>query len=163
MTKKRIEEECMELLLDNDLTLTTAESCTGGMVASRIVNVPNASWVLMQGLVTYSNEAKERYLGVSHETLKKFGPVSEETAREMALGAVRVAGTDVGIATTGLAGPGGGTRKKPVGLVYVACCIREKVRIKKLKLSGSREEIRTKATEEALTLLYETLTENMEN
>ena len=120
MGTKTIEEKCVELLLERKLTLTTAESCTGGMVASRIVDVPGASGTLMQGIVTYSNEAKEKYLGVKHETLKEFGAVSSETAEEMALGAVWVAGADVGIATTGIAGPGGGTPEKPVGLVYIA-------------------------------------------
>ena len=159
MGTKTIEEKCVELLLERKLTLTTAESCTGGMVASRIVDVPGSSGTLMQGIVTYSNEAKEKYLGVKHETLKEFGAVSSETAEEMALGAVWVAGADVGIATTGIAGPGGGTPEKPVGLVYIACCIKTCVRVKKLNLSGSRKEIRSKAADEVLTLLCEMLSE----
>ena len=159
MSEKTIEEKCVEMLLKKHYTLTTSESCTGGMVVSRIVDVAGASGTLMQGLVTYSNEAKERYLGVKHETLEQFGAVSSETAEEMALGCVWTAGSDVGIATTGIAGPGGGTPEKPVGLVYIACCIKTSVRVKKLNLSGSRKEIRSKAATEVLTLLSEMLSE----
>ncbi|MCR5295503.1 MAG: CinA family protein [Lachnospiraceae bacterium] len=157
MDKKTIEEKCVELLLAKGLTLTTSESCTGGLVASRIVDVAGASGTLMQGFVTYSNEAKETYLGVKHETLEEFGAVSSETAEEMALGCVFKAGTDVGIATTGIAGPGGGSPQKPVGLVYIACCIKPEVKVRELRLSGSRREIRNQAANAVLELLFEML------
>ena len=165
-----LEETAVRLLLEKHLTLTTAESCTGGMCASRIVNVSGASGTLMQGIVTYSNEAKEKYLHVKHETLLQHGAVSHETAYEMARGCVDVCGTDCGIATTGIAGPGGGTpekpvglvyiacafRDRPVGLVYIACAFRDRTVVKKLNLKGDRSEIRTQAADCALRLLIET-------
>ena len=159
-----LEETAVRLLLEKHLTLTTAESCTGGMCASRIVNVSGASGTLMQGIVTYSNEAKEKYLHVKHETLLQHGAVSHETAYEMARGCVDVCGTDCGIATTGdcgiattgIAGPGGGTPEKPVGLVYIACAFRDRTVVKKLNLKGDRSEIRTQAADCALRLLIET-------
>ena len=154
------EERLLALLLSKNLTVTTAESCTGGLIASRIVNVPGSSGALMQGLVTYSNEAKVRYLGVKEETLRAHGAVSEETACEMAYLGAKTAGTDVCIASTGIAGPGGATPGKPVGLVYIAAALGEKCLVRKLQLSGSRREVREAAAEEALQLairLLETL------
>ena len=133
-----LEETAVRLLLEKHLTLTTAESCTGGMCASRIVNVSGASGTLMQGIVTYSNEAKEKYLHVKHETLLQHGAVSHETAYEMARGCVDVCGTDCGIATTG------------------ACAFRDRTVVKKLNLKGDRSEIRTQAADCALRLLIET-------
>ncbi len=151
------EERLLALLLSKKMTVTTAESCTGGLIASRIVNVPGSSAALMQGLVTYSNEAKMRYLGVREETLRAHGAVSEETAFEMASLGAKNAGTDVCIASTGIAGPGGATPGKPVGLVYIAAAVGEKCTVKKLQLSGSRREIREQAAEEALLLAIELL------
>lgn len=152
MEEKNLEERLLALLLERKGTLTTAESCTGGMIASRIVDVPGASAVLMQGLVTYSNEAKMRYLGVLPETLRDHGAVSAETALEMAAFGARTAGTTMCIASTGIAGPGGGTPQKPVGLVYIAASLDGKCTVKKLQLKGTRQEIRQQATEEALSL-----------
>lgn len=154
------EEETLEmavvrLLMEKKLTLTTVESCTGGAISARIVNVPGASDVLMQGFVTYSNEAKHSLVGVSNETLKEFGAVSEETAREMAEGAVRTTGTDVAISVTGIAGPGGGTKQKPVGLVYIGCDCKGKTKVKELHLTGNRTKIREQSVAQALTLLRE--------
>ena len=108
------------LLLAQGLTLATAESCTGGLVAHRITNVPGSSGYYLGGFVTYSNEAKEALLGVRHETLLAHGAVSEETAREMARGARQRLEADVAVSTTGIAGPTGSTPEKPVGLVYIA-------------------------------------------
>jgi len=115
-----LEERIGQLLLAQGLTLATAESCTGGLVAHRITNVSGSSAYFSGGFVTYSNEAKERFLGVRHETLLVHGAVSEETAREMAWGARQQMGVDVAVAVTGIAGPTGGTPEKPVGLVYIA-------------------------------------------
>jgi nicotinamide-nucleotide amidase len=115
-----IEQEIGALLVDQGLTLTTAESCTGGLVAHRITNVSGSSAYFLGGLVTYSNEAKESLVQVRHETLLAHGAVSEETAREMARGACQRMGADVGVAITGIAGPTGDTPDKPVGLVYIA-------------------------------------------
>ena len=115
-----IEVEVGALLRDRGLTLATAESSTGGLVAHRITSVSGSSAYYLGGFVTYANEAKEALLGVKRETLIAHGAVSEETAREMARGARERLGADLGIATTGVAGPTGGTPEKPVGLVYVA-------------------------------------------
>ncbi|HUM82497.1 MAG TPA: competence/damage-inducible protein A [Lachnospiraceae bacterium] len=153
--EETLEESCVRLLKERVLTLTTAESCTGGMVASRIVGVAGASDVFLQGLVTYSNEAKKKYLGVNSETLEAHGAVSPETAFEMASHGCKNSGTDVCLATTGIAGPGGGTPEKPVGLVYIACCIGGRTAVKKLNLSGSREKIRTQSAQHALILLHD--------
>ena len=154
-----LEETAVRLLLEKHLTLTTAESCTGGMCASRIVNVSGASGTLMQGIVTYSNEAKEKYLHVKHETLLQHGAVSYETAYEMARGCVDVCGTDCGIATTGIAGPGGGTPEKPVGLVYISCALSGRIEVRELHLNGNRTEIRKAAVREVLSLLSDMLSE----
>lgn len=113
------EEEIGALLVTRGLTLVTAESCTGGLVAHRITDVPGSSAYFLGGFVAYANEAKEEILGVRHETLLAHGAVSEETALEMARGARLRLGADLGISTTGIAGPAGGTPDKPVGLVYV--------------------------------------------
>lgn len=115
-----LEELVVKELKENGMTLATAESCTGGWLAKRITDVAGSSEVFETGCVTYANKTKEKLLGVSHETLEKFGAVSEETAREMAEGAVRLAGSNLGIGITGIAGPDGGTDEKPVGLIYIA-------------------------------------------
>lgn len=145
-----LEEVIAELLLSKNLTISTAESCTGGLIASRLVDYPGVSSVFLEGAVTYSNEAKIDRLKVKKETLENFGAVSEETAREMAEGIAKTAGTDIGLSTTGIAGPGGGTPEKPVGLVYVGLCINGNVQVKKLELSGNREMIRRRTTIAAL-------------
>lgn len=151
-----IEERVVGRMTELGLTLTTVESCTGGMAASRIVNVSGASEVLMQGIVTYSNEAKTRWAGVREETLRAHGAVSPETAREMAEGGVRCGRTDLALATTGIAGPGGGTPEKPVGLVYIAVSDGTRTEVRKLNLAGDRLAVRTQAAEAVLALLYET-------
>ncbi|MFC2030221.1 CinA family protein [Chloroflexota bacterium] len=115
-----IEQQVGELMERQGLTLATAESSTGGLVANRITNAPGSSAYYLGGFVAYANEAKEALLGVRRETLVSFGAVSEQTAREMARGARRSIGADVAISVTGIAGPGGGTSVKPVGLAYVA-------------------------------------------
>ena len=115
-----LENEVGRLLAERGLTLATAESCTGGLVAHRITNVPGSSEYYLGGFVAYAYEAKEMFLGVRHETLVAHGAVSVETAREMAKGVRERLGADLGLSVTGIAGPGGGTPEKPVGLVYVA-------------------------------------------
>ena len=117
------------------------------------MNVAGASDVLNEGYVTYSNEAKQRLVHVKAETLERFGAVSEETAREMAAGAAKAAGSDVAISATGIAGPGGGTKEKPVGLVYIGCCVGEEIRVKECRFSGTRLENRLQTVETAC-LLY---------
>ncbi len=111
------EELLVNRLIEKNWHISCAESCTGGLIASRIVNVANASCVLDVSFVTYANEAKVRYLGVSEATIANYGVVSEEVVREMAAGVAKETGSEVGIAVSGIAGPGGGTEKKPVGMV----------------------------------------------
>lgn len=140
-------QSVIDALKEKNLTLSTAESCTGGMIGELITSVSGASEVYGFGFITYANEAKEQILGVKHETLEKFGAVSEETAREMALGAKRVSGSDISVSVTGIAGPGGGTKEKPVGLVYTAICCNDKVEVTKLLLKGDRECVRKQTCE----------------
>ena len=134
--------EVIELLKAKNKTLSTAESCTGGMIGAAITSVPGASEVYGFGFITYANEAKEKILGVKHETLAAHGAVSPETAEEMAAGALRVSGADIAVAVTGIAGPGGGTPEKPVGLVYMGLATEKYVRAIRLNLSGSRDQVR---------------------
>ncbi|CEP80164.1 competence/damage-inducible protein A [Paraclostridium sordellii] len=148
-----LEETVAKLLVEKNLTIAVSESCTGGMVSSMLIDYPGISQVFMEGCVTYSNEAKMSRLGVKKETLDSFGAVSTETAIEMAKGVAMNLKTNVGISTTGIAGPGGGTTEKPVGLVYIGLYINGKIKVKKLNLAGSREKIRVKATKEALNFL----------
>lgn len=131
------------LLLENNITIATAESCTGGLISEMLTDVPGISKVFMGGAVTYSNEAKMEYLGVKEQTLKSHGAVSRETAAEMAEGIRKRLKTDIGISVTGIAGPGGGTDEKPVGLVYVGLSGDGGTITKELRLSGNRKKIRT--------------------
>jgi len=139
-----------EMLVSKKLTISTAESCTGGMVSGALINYPGISSVFMEGVVTYSNEAKINRLGVKRETLDKYGAVSSEVAAEMAQGIAKTAGTIIGISTTGIAGPGGGSTEKPVGLVYAGLYMNGKVKTKMLKLSGNRQKVRENATKQLL-------------
>ena len=148
-----LEEVVAEMLVRNNLTIATAESCTGGMIASSLINYSGVSSSFLEGAVTYSNDAKIRRLGVNKSTLENYGAVSSETAEEMVSGITKTSGADIGIATTGIAGPNGGTEEKPVGLVYVGLSIKGEIIIKKLNLSGNRQKIRERATKTALDLL----------
>ena len=143
----------VEMLAAQKETVSVAESLTGGMLASRLVDVPGASAVLGESYVTYANEAKERLLGVSGETLRTLGAVSEQCAREMAEGCLRASGADWALATTGIAGPDGGTPEKPVGTVYIACAGRRGAVVRALKLRGDRTRVRTMTCLYALDLL----------
>jgi len=155
-----LEEKIIKELQKLNYSITTAESCTGGLLAGRLLNVSGASAVYNEGHITYSNEAKERLLGVSHETLETFGAVSSQTAKEMALGAAKAANANVGLSTTGIAGPGGGTPEKPVGLVYVGCAINGSVEVKECHFDGDREANRKSSVEEALQLLWKNLSKS---
>lgn len=139
-------ENIIKKFSENKITVASCESCTGGLVASAFVDVPGSSDVFLEGAVTYSNEAKVR-LGVSEDTLQEFGAVSEEVALQMAKAIKKRAGASVGISTTGIAGPGGGTDKKPVGLVYTAIVTGNGENVYKLNLTGSRTEVRNKTVE----------------
>lgn len=149
-----IEDVFGAYLVENDIKTATAESCTGGLLAGRIINYPGISKVFGEGYITYSNEAKVKNLGVSEKTLAEFGAVSKETAMEMAQGAALKSGADLGISTTGIAGPAGGTPDKIVGLVYVGLYYNGIVKYKELKLSGNRQKVRSRAVNEALSFAY---------
>jgi len=148
-----LEEAIVEILKERGFTLTTAESCTAGKLAGRIMNVAGASEVYNEGYITYANSAKEKLLGVQHRTLETYGAVSEQTAAEMAIGAAKEARANVALSVTGIAGPGGGTPEKPVGLVYIGCYVNGNVTVKKCLFTGNREKNRDSAVVQALTLL----------
>ena len=137
-----LEEKVVSMLKERKYKVSTAESLTGGMIAGTIVNVSGASSIFDEGYITYANEAKEKLLGVKKETLQNFGAVSEQTAYEMAKGVCKASGAEVGIAVTGIAGPDGGTKEKPVGLVFIACCVNGVVTVKKCNFKGNRQKIR---------------------
>lgn len=141
-----LEEVVSKMIIKKKMTLSVAESCTGGMVSSTFINYPGISSIFYEGVVTYSNEAKIDRLGVKKESLDKYGAVSEVVAKEMAQGLK----TDIGISTTGIAGPGGGTLEKEVGLVYIGICINDNTTVKKYNFKGSRDEIRLSATKNAI-------------
>lgn len=155
-----LEMAVYELLKSQNLTVTTAESCTGGLLAGRLINVPGISIYLKEGYVTYSNEAKEKLLGVPAEILRQYGAVSPQTAEAMAEGGAKAAGADICIAVTGIAGPDGGTEDKPVGLVYMSCYCRGKLYTEKNQYSGSRSKIREYSVASALTLLRRAILEH---
>lgn len=140
---------------DRGLTLVTAESCTGGLIAATLTDVPGSSDVVDRGFVTYSNAAKNKVLGVPAAMLKKHGAVSEEVARAMAEGAMKRAGSDLAVSVTGIAGPGGGSPEKPVGLVHFAAARKGRPTLHKRVEFGDRgrQEIRRMSIAEALTLV----------
>jgi nicotinamide-nucleotide amidase len=151
---KTLPEVVGELLRQKKMTLATAESCTGGLVGKLITDVPGSSDYYRGGWVAYSNELKNRELGVPEERLKKYGAVSEPVAGAMAQGAVRKSGADAAIAITGIAGPDGGTEQKPVGLVYIAVQIGKNLEVREFRFAPlSREMIRQRAALSALNLL----------
>jgi nicotinamide-nucleotide amidase len=152
-------ELVLRLLRERGLTLATAESCTGGLVGGRLTDVPGSSDVYVGGVVAYSNDVKERGLGVPHETLEEHGAVSPETALAMARGAREVLAADVAVSVTGIAGPDGGTDEKPVGLVHLAAVGPSGERSARLDFPGDRETIRMRAVTSALHLVRRLLTE----
>lgn len=180
--EENLEDVVVNLLVKHKLTIATAESCTGGLLTGRLVNVPGASEVLGEGFITYSNEAKEKYLNVSHKTLENYGAVSRETAAEMAQGACKnisdneinsdVCAGDTGInnsysrkaslAITGIAGPGGGSEEKPVGTVYIGCMVNGHVRVNKYQFKGNRQKVREYAVINGLDLLRTSIIEEFE-
>lgn len=161
--KVALEEEVVELLVKNGFTITTAESCTGGLISAKLVNVSGVSDVLKMCVVTYSEEAKRKLLGVRAETLEKHGVVSSETAYEMAQGALKYADADVALSVTGIAGPEGGTEEKPVGLVFIACNVRGKIAVEKHLFQGNRLTVRESSAMAALALAKKCLADYFEN
>ncbi len=154
-----LEQSLVELLVNNQLTVSTVESCTGGLLAGRLINVSGVSEVFKMGHITYSNKAKRKIIGVKRSTLEKYGAVSEQVARQMAKGCCMLAKSDVAVSVTGIAGPEGGTEQKPVGLVYIGCCIKGKTRTKKYQFTGNRRKIRESAVAAALVLMRECILE----
>jgi nicotinamide-nucleotide amidase len=148
-----LEEVVVKLLIEKGITIAVAESCTGGMISARIVNVPGVSKVFKEGIIAYSNESKIKRLNISEETLKKYGAVSKECALEMARNVALISGADIGLSSTGIAGPEGGTSDKPVGLVYLGLYMNGVENYKELKLSGDRNRIRLYTTINALDFL----------
>lgn len=162
------EEETLEmavvhLLEKYELTVTTAESCTGGLLAGRLVNVPGVSEVFREGFITYSNKSKRKILDVNKTTIRKYGAVSKETVKEMAMGGVFATDADICVAISGLAGPDGGTEEKPVGLVYIACYIKGKVSVEDYCFKGNRNKIREQSVVKALDLLRRSILEQYGN
>lgn len=153
----RLESKVVELLKEKNLTISTAESCTGGMLASKLIDVAGVSEIFKEGIVSYSNEAKMKFLGVKKETLERYGAVSEETAKEMVMGLQ----TDIGLATTGIAGPDGGSEEKPVGLVYMGIKIKDKIYVEKRVFKGDRNKVRERTVSHTLFTLIKILNEDV--
>src|SRR6185436_3161623 len=152
-----LEEAIGRALTRLGLTVAVAESCTGGLIGHRLTNVPGSSGYFAGGVIAYSYDAKERVLEVSHNTLYDFGAVSEETAREMARGARRKLGTDIGLSVTGIAGPGGGLPGKPVGLTWVGLSARDADQARDFVWQGDRAANKASSAEAALQLLMDYL------
>lgn len=158
---KTLEEAVVDMLKDQGLGLALVESCTGGAVASRIVNVPGASQVFSHGYVTYSNKAKRKCVGVKKSTLKTEGAVSAKCAKEMAKGGCVVSGADICLSVTGLAGPDGGTKELSVGTVFMGCCYNGKTVVREYHFTGNRAKIREQSTAHALAFLRECIMEGV--
>ena len=148
-----LEQHVVGLLKRKKMTVATAESCTGGLVASTLINVPGASEVFNEGYITYSNESKQKILGVKKKTLKKDGAVSAACAEEMAKGAAKAADAQAAISVTGIAGPDGGTEEKLVGLVYIGCYIDGEVWVESYHMNGNRQKVREISVKKALDIL----------
>jgi nicotinamide-nucleotide amidase len=148
-----LETAAVDTLRQKGLTLAVAESCTGGLVSARLIDVSGVSDLFIEGIVCYANSSKVDRLGVSRQTLEQYGAVSPETAREMADGLRQLTGVSLAVSTTGIAGPGGGTPDKPVGLVYVGVATQTGTTVHKLNLTGDRSNIRHMAALNAINLI----------
>lgn len=148
-----IEEEVGKLLKDKGLTISVAESCTGGLVQKLITDIPGSSNYFIGGVVAYSNKLKEKLVKVKKSTLEKYGAVSEEVANELSIGIRKITGSDIGVGITGIAGPTGDTPTKPIGLVYIGIANKDKSFVKKFIFKGDRKKIREQASYNALLLV----------
>lgn len=155
-----LEEELGKYLIENKLTIATAESCTGGLLSSKLTDVSGSSEYVKLNFVTYANEAKHKILGVSWDILNNFGAVSEECAEAMANGLYEATDCDIALCTTGIAGPTGGTKEKPIGLVYISMRYKGIVTVKEVKLSPTlpRIEMKEQFANQALKLALDILT-----
>lgn len=156
---QNIEEKVYELLKQHKITLSTAESATGGMIASMLVNVPGISEFFQEGYVTYSNDAKVKMIGVDRTLIDTYGVVSREVAENMAISAAKTACTDAALSVTGVAGPDGGTKDCPVGTVYIGCFFKGTTVVEHHVFTGNRREVREAAANRALSLLMEQILE----
>ncbi|MDR0887880.1 MAG: CinA family protein [Candidatus Methanoplasma sp.] len=148
-------EDISSLFAKRNYSLSVAESCTGGLIGATITSVPGSSKFFLGSTVVYSNAAKENILGVRHGTLEKYGAVSKETAKEMAECAFRIFDSDIAVSVTGIAGPGGGTVNKPVGLVFIGITDRKHTETKEFTFTGNRDSVRKSAVDAALGYLIE--------
>lgn len=152
-------EKTLHKCLEKALMLATAESCTGGMIAAAITDIAGASKIFDRGFVTYSNEAKTQMLGVPFKLIDQYGAVSEQVAKAMAAGAIEHSRADIAVSTTGIAGPSGGSKKKPVGTVWIGHCIRgQEPTAHRYQFEGDREEVRLQTLHRALEVLDESAT-----
>lgn len=151
----KLEEKVVLYLTDRGLTMFAAESCTGGLVCKRITDIPGASAVLKGGVVSYTNGIKMNLLGVSPDTIKRYTEVSEQCAAEMAQGAVKISGADIGVSATGYASGGIGVPEGMAGVVFIGYSDRNGTKVKKLRLNGCRAEIRKAATDEIFAMILE--------
>lgn len=158
-----LEKSIVDLLTANHLTVSTVESCTGGLVAARLINVPGASEVFKAGYISYSNKTKRKLIGVKRSSLEKYGAVSETVAKEMAKGAAMLSKADVTVSVTGIAGPDGGTEEKPVGLVYIGCQVCGESMVKEYHFMGDRNKIREASVSAALGLMRECILQYSSN
>jgi len=152
--RNSLEKAIGDLLRERGWTLSIAESCTGGLVCDRITDVPGSSDYFEGGMVNYSNESKEKHLGVPLDEIEKYGAVSSRVAKKMAQGVRKTFNTTLGLSTTGVAGPTGGTKRSPLGRVFIGVAIGKRTWVKKEDLKGCRREIKEKATEKALQFFY---------
>ena len=152
-----LEEQVGKALKERKLTLSVAESCTGGLMASRITDIPGSSQYFRGGIIAYQNDVKESILGVPPEVISEYGVISEETVRAMATGCQRLFASDIAVAITGLAGPGGGTAETPVGLVYIGVATSTGVVAHRFQWSGDRIQNKKSAVHAAITLIREAL------
>ena len=153
-----LEEKVVKVLNEKGLVLATAESCTGGLIAKRITDVSGSSAVFNCGIVSYSNEIKEKVLGVSHKTLETYGAVSEQTVREMVKGALKISGADIAVSVSGIAGPNSDNTEKPVGLIFLAVSNGKSITVKQLNntfIDNIRENNRQSASDEALKMILD--------
>jgi len=156
--KKEILEKISLILKDKKLTVASAESCSGGLIANTLTNISGSSEYFDRGVVTYTNNSKIELLNIPEEILNKYGAVSEQVAKAMAEAIRKKSNVDMGISTTGIAGPTGGTKEKPVGLVYIALSTKDETFIKKFQFSGTRLENKESTCNAALQMLYDYLT-----
>ncbi len=155
MIKNTIEAQIGQALLEREWLLATAESCTGGLISHRLTNVPGSSAYFLGGVIAYANEVKVGILGVAEQTLIDHGAVSHATVAEMARGVCAQLGADVGVSVSGIAGPGGGTPEKPVGLVWIGLATPTGVWARRFHFEGERESVKAQAAEAALKFVAE--------